>query len=109
FGVVLTAEVATVRLPGPSPFRQTFTADEKAKAHARRLQAMPKLRDGMKAALTAAAGELQSVPLSEKIILGVNLFYWSWEDATGMPTQIVMEATRQQLVSRLEAIQVQEF
>jgi hypothetical protein len=109
FGVVMTAEIAIVRLPGPSPFHLTFTAEEKAKARARKAQALPKVREAMKAALINAAGDLQTVPLNEKIILAVNLFYWSWEDSSGLPAQIVMQATRQQLVSKLEAIQVQEF
>jgi hypothetical protein len=109
FGVVMTAEVALIRLPGPSPFHLTFTTEEKAKARARKLEALPKLREAMKAALTAAAGELQTMPLNEKIILGVNLFYWNWEDPSGLPAQIVMQGTRQQLASRLEAVQVQEF
>jgi hypothetical protein len=109
FGVVLTAEVALVRLPGPSPFHQTFTAEEKAKSRARKVQALPKLREALKGALMAAGGELQAVPLNEKIVLGVNLFYWSWEDSSGLPSQIVLQGTRQQLVGRLEAIQVQEF
>jgi hypothetical protein len=109
YGLVMTAEVALVRLPGPSPFHQTFTVDEKQKSRARKLQALPKLRDAMRAALTAAAGELTTVPMNEKIILGVNLFSWNWEDTSGLPTQIVMQATRQQLVSKLEAVQVQEF
>src|SRR5262245_38870353 len=48
FGVVLTAEVALVRLPGPSPFHQTFTPEEKAKSRARKVQALPKLREALK-------------------------------------------------------------
>jgi hypothetical protein len=109
YGVVMSAEVALVRLGGPSPFHQTFTAEEKAKARARKLAALPKLREAMKAALNAAAGALPMVPANEKIVLGVNLFYWSWEDASGQPSQIVMQATRQQLAGRLEPIQVQDF
>jgi hypothetical protein len=109
YGAVMTAEVALVRLPGPSPFHQTFTLDEKTKSHARKVAALPKLREAIKAALNAAAGALPMVPGNEKILIGVNLFYWNWEDASGLPTQIVMQATRQQLISKLEAIQVQEF
>jgi hypothetical protein len=109
FGVVFTAEVATVKLPGPSPFHQTFTADERAKARARKVEALPKLRETIKAALISAAADLRSLPLNEKLVFGVNLFYWNWEDAAGLPSQIVMQATRQQLVTRLEGIQVQEF
>src|SRR3954447_6169187 len=36
FGVVLTSEVALVKLAGPSPFHQNITQDERTKAHARK-------------------------------------------------------------------------
>jgi hypothetical protein len=109
FGVILTAEVALAKLPGPSPFHQVFTAEERAKAKQRKLDALPKMRETIKAALITAAAALRGVPLNEKLVFGLNLFYWNWEDTTGLPSQIVMQATRQQLVTRLENIQVQEF
>jgi hypothetical protein len=109
FGVVLTSEVALVKLAGPSPFHQNITQDERTKAHARKLEALPKLRELIKAAMISAAADLRSLPLNEKLVFGVNLFYWNWEDTSGLPSQIVMQATRQQLVTHLENIQVQEF
>jgi hypothetical protein len=111
FGVVLTAEIALVKLPGPSPFHQTASQDERTKAHARKLQALPKLREAMKAMLIAAGAELRSVPLNENIVVGVTLFNYFWEDSTGLPAQIVMQASRQQLVTQQasDAIKVQEF
>jgi hypothetical protein len=109
FGVVLTSEVALVKVAGLSPFHQTITPEERTRAHARRLQALPKMKEAIKAALVSAASELRAVPLNEKIVFGVNLFYWSWEDTSGLPAQIVVQGTRQQLVSHLEAIQMQEF
>jgi hypothetical protein len=109
FGVILTSEVALVKVAGISPFHQTITPEERSRAHARKLQALPKLREAIRAALASAAAELRAVPLNEKIVFGVNLFNWNWEDSSGLPSQIVMQATRQQLVTRLESIQVQEF
>ena len=108
-GVVLTSEVALVQVTGLSPFHQTISAEEKASAHSRKLEALPKLREAMKAALMAAAADLGSIPANEKLIFGVNLFYWNWEDRSGLPSQIVMQATRQQLMSKLEEVQVQEY
>jgi hypothetical protein len=108
-GVVLTSEVALAKLAGPSPFHQTISAGERTRAHAQKIEALPKLREAIKAALLTAATDLRTVPLNEKVIFGVTLFYWNWEDTSGLPSQIVMQATRQQLVSKLEAVQVQEF
>jgi hypothetical protein len=111
FGVVLTSEIALVKLPGPSPFHQTITPDERTKAHARKLQALPKLKEAMKAMLLAAGAELRSVPLNENVVIGVTLFNFFWEDTSGLPAQIVMQASRQQLVTQqaADSIKVQEF
>lgn len=111
FGAVFTAEVALVKLPGPSPFHQTVTQDERTKANARKLQALPKLKAEMKALMMSSAAELRSVPLNENIVISVTLFNYFWEDTTGLPAQLVMQASRQQLVTQgaADAIKVQEF
>lgn len=111
FGVVLTSEIALVKLPGPSPFHQTITQDERTKAHARKLQALPKLKEAMRALLLSAGAELRSVPLNENVVIGVTLFSYYWEDTSGLPAQIVMQASRQQLVTQqaADSIKVQEF
>ena len=109
FGVVLTAEVAIVQVTGLSPFHQTISPEERVSAHKRKIEALPKLKEAIKAALVSAASDLGGVPSNEKVVLGVNLFYWYWEDRAGLPSQIIMQATRGQLAGRLEAVQVQEF
>ena len=110
-GVVLSAEVDLVRVPGLSPFHQAIGPEERVRVRARKLQTLPKLREAMKAALLAAAAELRSLPLNENIVFGVTLFYFNGEDASGLPSQIVMQAVRQQLVSPQgqDLIKVQEF
>jgi hypothetical protein len=47
---------------------------------------------------TAADADLDPVPPTEKIAIGVTLFYYKWEDSSGLPRQIVMSAEKQQLL-----------
>jgi hypothetical protein len=111
YGVVLTAEVNLVNSPGISPFHQVITPEEKVRLHARKLQRLAKLKESVRTILTAAAAELRSVPLGENIVIGVSLFYYFWEDTSGLPGQIVMQAPRQELVTQQSAdsIKVLEF
>ena len=57
---------------------------------------------------------------NEQIVFGVTLFYYNWEDTSGLPAQIVMQAERQKLldaqlgrasraVSRFRRFKVQEL
>ena len=45
------------------------------------------------------AGALDMLPANEQIVLGVSLFNFRWEDASGLPSQIIMQATRQALLN----------
>jgi len=111
FGVVLTAEVDLIKVPGISPFHQAITAEERPRLRARKLQALPRLKEAMKAVLISTAQDLRSVPLNENIVVGVTLYYFVGEDSTGLPSQVVMQATRQQLLNSqgADSIKVQEF
>jgi len=111
FGVVLSAEVDLIKMPGVSPFHPKITAEERPRFLARKLQTLPKLREIMRASLIAAAAELRSVPMQENIVFGVTLFYYFGEDTSGLPGQIVMQATRQQLATKQNpaAIKIQEI
>ena len=111
FGVVLSAEVALIKVPGLSPFHPKITADERPRFLARKLQTLPKLRELMRSSLIAAAVELRSVPPGENIVFAMTLFSFFGEDTTGLPGQIVMQATRGQLTSQQSAaaIRIQEI
>jgi hypothetical protein len=66
-----------------------------------------------------AAVTLKTVPPNEQIVLGISLYYKSFENRDGLPSQIVMQAPRQTLLDlqlerpdspKLEkAIRVQEL
>jgi len=113
FGVVLTAEVNLVISPGISPFHPTYTKEEIAKVRQKKLQRVQALKEMMVAQLEKTAAALDKVPPNERIVLGVTLLYRPWEDTSGLPRQIVMQAPRSVFYSTpsaqlLNAVQVQQ-
>ena len=112
FGVVFSTEINLIVSPNLSPFHQHFTKIEITRIHDRKLQRLPVLKQNMKEMLIASADTLQALPANEQVVLAVSLFHYSWEDASGMPNQIVMQAERQKLLNnatRDAAIRTVEF
>ncbi len=99
FGAVFTASVNLVEGPNVSPFRQAISPKERADLRQRKLDRLPKLRDVMREALIVSAGMLDTVPINEQIVVSVTLPRYHWEDAAGVPSQIVMQASRLALVN----------
>jgi hypothetical protein len=99
YGAVFTAELNLVTLPAFTPFRPHFTKEELAKVRANKLERLARLKQLMQETMIGAAASLDTVPTNEQIAVGVSLFYnRSWEDTTGLPSQVVMEAPRKTLV-----------
>lgn len=112
YGAVFTAELNLMITAPLSPFRQTVTKDEVAKLHAKKLQRVDVLKQNMRDMLAAIASSLDTLAPNDQIVLGVTLFYYNWEDKTGLPGQIVMQGTRQKLLSGAAAmadIKIQEL
>lgn len=99
FGAVFTASVNLVEGPNVSPFRQAISAKERADLRQRKLDRLPKLRDVMREALVVSAAMLDTVPINEQIVVSVSLPRYHWEDTVGVPSQIVMQASRLALVN----------
>ena len=116
-GAVFTSELNLAVGPVLTPFRQNIPKDDIVKLHDRKKARLPELRKLMQDTLVSTATGLPTVPPQEEIVYGVTMFYYAWEDATGMPHQIVMRATRQSLIDfekgklkSLEgAVRTQEF
>jgi len=111
-GVVFSNELNLIISANLSPFHTSFTKQEIAHVHDRKVQRMPALRQQMRQLLINAAASLENLPPNEQVVFAVTLFHYKWEDYTGLPSQIVMQAQRQQLLSndtRESAIRVQEF
>jgi hypothetical protein len=112
YGAVFSTELNLIMSPNVSPFHQSFTKIEMTRVHDRKVQHLPMLKQRMREMLLASAVSLENLPPSEQVVLAVSLFHYSWEDYTGLPSQIVMQAERQKLLSnatRETAIRTVEF
>lgn len=98
YGAAFTAEVNLVQTPGVSPFRPTLSKEDIAKVRAAKLRRLPEIKNLMRDMLVNSAGSMDRVPMNERLVLGLFLFYNSWEDATGMPHRITMQAPRRGLL-----------
>ncbi|MCX6610829.1 MAG: hypothetical protein NTW74_08250 [Acidobacteria bacterium] len=116
FGAVFSAELQLVSTPGVGTFGFTAPTKEMMVAtRKKKLDRLPMLKDAMRAQLASAAIALEKLPAEEKVVLGISIFRRSWEDSTGLPAQIVMQATRKDLINARTApaieaaIRTQEF
>lgn len=116
YGAVFSAELQLVSTPGVGTFGFTApTREMLVSTRAKKLQRLPVLKEAMKSQMVSAALALEKLPMDERVIFGVSIFRRSWEDSTGLPAQIVMQAVRKDLVGARTAasidaaIRVQEF
>jgi len=83
-----------------------------SRVHQRKLRHVPLLKQAMREMLLHSARTLDTIPLNEQIVVGVSLFYFSWEDTGGLPSQVVMRAQRGRLLQKAGAdgaIQTEEY
>jgi hypothetical protein len=97
-GVVLTADVSLTYAPMINPFQLTIPKEVQEKNHETRLRQLPVLLEEMRQTLLNASVSLDTMPLTEKIILGVTIGHQSWENTAGLPSQIVMQGERGRLM-----------
>ena len=62
--------------------------------HQRKAAKLPLLKQAMREMLAASAASLTALPADDQIVVAVTLFYFSWEDRTGLPSQILMQASK---------------
>ena len=89
FGIVLTAEVNLVTGPTVSPFNPTLPKEASARHRDKKLQRLPQLRQLVKAGAEAAKTWFPDAAANDNIVVGVTLLKYSWEDATGIPSQVL--------------------
>jgi hypothetical protein len=64
----------------------------------RKVQRIPLLEADMREVMADTASNIDTLPPNERVIIGVTLFYFKWEDSSGLPRQIVMSAEKQKLL-----------
>lgn len=116
YGAVFTSEVNLSQSTTLSPFQLTIPKEYVGKLRLRKLERVPVLKKSMQQEMVAMASSLDAVPPHERIVVGVTLYYHKWEDSSGLPSQILMQAERQKLLdvqlgraSADSAIRVQEL
>ena len=109
YGVVLSAEVNLAITPGATPFRMAMTDDEKAALRKKKLDRLPGLKQAMRDVLTASAKSLEPMAAGEQVVVAITLLNRSFEQTQGLPSQIVMHASRQSLLTGVAAIKVREY
>jgi hypothetical protein len=118
YGAVFSSEVDLLATAAPNPFRQSgYPKEEVAKLKHKKQNRIIILRKNMRDMLVAAASSLDGVPANEQIALAVSIPYYKFEDSSGMPRQILMQAPKKILVDAASgnagaldaALKVQEF
>jgi hypothetical protein len=97
YGVVFTSEVNLV-VTVITPFSPPPTGNRLVQLKEKKQRRLAFVRGWMRDALVNAGAALNEAPPQERVAFAMTLFYQSFEDRRGMPSQIVIEAPRQTLV-----------
>lgn len=98
YGVVFTAELNLVPGAVITPFRPTFTTEQIEKVRQKKKSRLIPLKEIMRNMMVDSATALRDVPPEEQVVVGVSLFYYSWEDTNELPAQVLMQARRRSLL-----------
>ncbi len=100
FGAVFLFEVNVVPMANISPFRPAYSEEELRDLNERKKAGVEQLEKTGLALLVEAAGRLEAIPPDEQVALVIALFHFTWEDAAGLPSQMVLQARRSLLLDR---------
>ena len=96
-GAVFTAEVilvnAPVQLMHPLPTKEEIVMMRKKK-----LERIPLLKKILKDALVSIGAQLDAISPDEQVVIAVVLPSFTFEEATGVPSQITVQAPKQKLL-----------
>jgi hypothetical protein len=98
YGAVFTTEVNLVPGPVLGLLMPAVTKQDIERHRRMKLERIPQLKAALEQALAATAASLDTVPPDEQIVLVAFLSKYPWEDASGMPVQIMMQGSRKQLM-----------
>ena len=96
-GAVLTAEVILVNAP-ISIMHPLPTKDEIVQMRKKKMERLPILKKVLKDALVSAAATLDTLPPDEQVVLAVIIPRFQFEDATGLPVQVTVQASKKKLL-----------
>ena len=94
FGVVMTAELNLVTGPSVNPFNPVLSPETKALYRKRKLDRLPQMRDLMATTLGQAKVWFPTLKDDDQIVIGVQLYRYSWEDPAGIPSQVTWQTLK---------------
>lgn len=97
YGAVFTAEMEPVS-DGTMMMHAILRPDEKAAVLTKKKARIPEIRKAMKETLVETAASLDPVPLDEQVVLEVIIDRFIWEDGSGYPAEIMVQAPRRKLL-----------
>jgi len=101
YGAVFTAEINLVSAPAAMMmFRPQLTKEEIEQHRQKKLERIPQLKQAMRQALIDSAASLDTVPAQEQIVVVAMLSKYPWEDTAGLPQQIMMQASKKNLLEQ---------
>ena len=89
FGVVLTAEINLSTGPTVGPFSPTISKESIAKHRDKKLQRLPQLKELIRKGTDTARTWFPGLAATDNLVVGVTVLKYQWEDATGIPSQLV--------------------
>jgi hypothetical protein len=98
YGTVLSTEVELAPSAAENPFRPAFTKEDVQRVKEKKKLRIAYLKENMRSMLIDFAITLAQQPVNESVALAVTIPYFRWEDASGMPRQILMVAPRKALL-----------
>jgi hypothetical protein len=97
FGTVFIAEVSPVVNPQVL-MNPILTPQDKIKYRQKKLERILQLKKALTEVLADNASSLDPLPANEQVVVAVTLTRWQWEDASGMPAQIVVQGEKRKLI-----------
>jgi hypothetical protein len=97
YGAVFSVEVNLVTAP-TMMMRPELSREEKEHHRQKKIERLPQLRSALRAALADSAASLDTVPGDEEVVIAALLSHYGWEDSTGLPSQIMMQAQKKKLL-----------
>jgi hypothetical protein len=97
YGAVFTAEMSPIS-DGTSLMHSTLRPEEKAQVRAKKIARIPELKKALKEALIETASSLDPIPLDEQVVLEVVIDRFLWEDGSGYPSELIVQAPRRKLL-----------
>ncbi len=97
YGAVFTAEMEPVT-DGTMMMHAVLRPDEKAAVLAKKKARIPEIRKAMKETLVETAASLDPVPLDEQVVLEIIIDRFLWEDGSGYPAELMVQASRRKLL-----------